>query len=58
MRGLKAEQVEGRGGMWDVSEIEKHLVDFTQSRRTVQRGVFQVCLCASCQGKRKQIRAN
>jgi len=56
MRGLKAEQVEGRGGMWAVSDIEKHLADFTQSRRTVQWGVLQVCPSASYQGQRKRIR--
>jgi hypothetical protein len=27
MRGLKAEQVEGRGGMWAVSDIEEHESD-------------------------------
>jgi hypothetical protein len=58
MRGLKAEQVEGRGGMWAVSDIEEHLVDFTQSRRTVQRGVLQVCRCASYHNQRKRIRTD
>jgi len=56
MRGLKAEQVEGHVGMWDVSDIEEYLMDFTQSRRTMQRGFLQVCLCTSYQGQRKRIR--
>ena len=56
MRGFKAEQVEGRCGMWVVSDIEEHLVDFTQSCRTEKRGVLQVGLCASYQGQRKRIR--
>ena len=47
MREPKAEQVEGRGGMWTVSDTEEHLVVVTQSRRTVQHAVVKASVCES-----------